>query len=297
MSGYGEITIWHGFHQFLGYLSDRMPCVQIITNGTFDSAIAEILLQKANVSPNLTIDGHTLEMNQLRVYNNAKLHDRILTNLQLLVKGGKRVEINCVLHAHNAPHLRSFCDFLAVHYEGRVMLFPYPARSFALAPGVGAHVASHLTFLADVLPSIADEFGAILPPKTYMNDLGEFLAHGRRQTPCYVHWTNLGSGSRNERLFCANYGEDLSYGPMDAMLTDPGGLIAQKEQEHFMAGLVGPRCADCFNHYHVIGPYLQGRITIDDLQRIPSLGFPGVREILVERKDAFTALQGEITPH
>jgi hypothetical protein len=294
-SGYGEITIWHGFREFLAFLSERMPSVQIITNGTFDSVVAEALLSNANVSPNLTIDGHTLVMNQLRVYDSTKLHDRILDNLRILVQGGRRVEINCVLHEHNAANLRAFCQYLAEHYDGRVMLFPYPARSFALAPGVGSHGARHIAFLADELPLIAEDFQSILPPRPYIDELQAFLIHGRRQTPCYVHWTNLGSGSRNERLYCANYGEDLSYGPMEIMLADSDGRIAQKELEHFSVGAVGPRCNDCFNHYHIIGHFLNGGITLDEVQCVPSLGLPGVRDILIEIKAVFTTLRGQMT--
>lgn len=290
MSGYGEITMWSGFSAFLPYLAERMPCVQVISNGTFNSATADLLLTIPNASPNLTIDGHTLQMNYLRVYDAAKLHDRILSNLRILVEGGRRVEINCVLHDHNSAHIRLFCNYLAERYDGRVMLFPYPARSFALAPGVGTHVARNLAFLADQLQAIADDFQGILPPRIYMEELRDFLIRGRRHEPCYVHWTNLGSGSRNERLYCANYGEDLSYGPMDIMLADPEGTVAQKEKEHFIAGFVGLNCTECFNHYHIIGPYLDGRITIDDIQRLPSLASPAVRDILIETRTAYTAL-------
>lgn len=292
MSGYGEITIWRGFREFLAYVSERMPSVQIITNGTFDSRVADTLLRTSNVSPNLTIDGHTMEMNHLRVYDHSRSHERILENLRVLVQGGKRVEVNCVLHLHNAGNLRAFCDYLAERYDGRVMLFPYPARSFALAPGVGSQVASNIVFLADELESLAEDFKAIMPPRAYIDELREFLIRGHRVNPCYVHWTNLGSGSKNERLHCANYGEELSYGPMDMMLSDPTGDIAQKEVEHFSAGVVGPRCNDCFNHYHVLGAYLDGRITLDELQHLPSLEFPGVREILIEIKAAFGELRG-----
>src|SRR5262249_45054488 len=101
-SGYGEVTMWQGFPEAMDLLASKFPTVQIISNGTFNRRTADLLLSYENVSPNLTIDGHTMASNQLRVQGNTRFHETMLSNLRYLVEAGRRVEVNCVLHGFNA---------------------------------------------------------------------------------------------------------------------------------------------------------------------------------------------------
>lgn len=296
MSGYGEITIWPHFSAALDLMVDRFPAVQVITNGAFGRHALDAILDRPTVSPNLTIDGHTMAMNRLRVEGQESVHTRILDNLKRLSDGGKRVEINCVLHEQNIRALPSFCEYLADQYAGRVMLFPFPARSFSLAPGIGRDVAAHLADSLDVLEALGTTHGAVLPPAPYMDELCAFIRQGARRTPCYVHWLNAGCGPRMERLFCANYGEDLAYGPMDSLAPAHEDTIAAHESAHFAAGRVGPRCDDCFNHFHILGMFLDGRITLEDLTQVPSLSFDGVKDILLEVRQLFEAVALAVSP-
>lgn len=286
-SGYGEITIWKQFEELLELLAARFPVVQIITNGTFGHRVAELMLSTSSVSPNFTLDGHTLELNGLRVEGRKTVHQRILENLRLLTENGKRVEVNCVLHERNASGLTQFCDYLAERFAGRVMLFPFPARSFSLAPGIGTQVAATLARYADDIERLGETHAAVLPPAPYIGELARFVRGGVRDSPCYVHWLNAGCGPRQERLHCANYGEDLAYGPMDSASPELHEMIAVHEAAHFAAGRVGPRCDDCFNHFHILGMYLAGRLPLEELLTVPSLSFEGVGEILLEVKALF----------
>jgi len=286
-SGYGEITIWPHFAAALDLMAARCPVVQVITNGTFGRPVLEAILDRPTVTPNLTIDGHTIAMNRLRVGEQSSLQTRMLDNLRQLVEVGRRVEINCVLHEHNVRALPTFCEYLADRYAGRVMLFPFPARSFSLAPGVGREVAAHLHSSVDVLAELNAAYGPILPPPPYMDALCDFIRQRARRTPCYVHWLNAGCGSRRQRLFCANYGEELAYGPMDSLTPAVAAAIAARELTHVAAGRVGPGCDDCFNHFHILGMYLDGRMTLEQLTQVPSLSFDGVAPVLVEVKQLF----------
>src|SRR5215213_11015212 len=89
LSGYGEVTMWADFPGALEYLSPKFPQVQVITNGTFDQRVADEILKYPNVSPNLTIDGHTMELNAIRVQGNKHWHERMLRNLKYFVSSGR----------------------------------------------------------------------------------------------------------------------------------------------------------------------------------------------------------------
>lgn len=287
LSGYGEITMWKDFAASLAYLAPRFPQVQVITNGTFERKTADLILRYPNVSPNITIDGQTMEANSIRLQGNRQWHERILRNIRYFTEEGRSIELNCVLHERNVKHLKEFCEYLMGVSEERIMLFPFPVKSFDRAREASEGMKNGFEALAAELETIYDEYGRILPPKAYLCDLKRFLERGFRSNPCHIHWANLGSGSRNERLHCANYGEDLSYGPMDTALSVDIDRIGHLANENLQVGQVGPRCKKCFNHYHVINLFLEDRISLSELQTLPSLQAPGIVPIALAMKDEF----------
>lgn len=289
LSGYGEVTMWRDFPLALDYLTERFPQVQVITNGTFEGRTTDLILGYPNVSPNITIDGHTMEMNVLRVQGNREWHERMLTNLRRFVEAGRPVEVNCVLHQYNVAGLASFCQYLSEVGAGQVMLFPFPVKSFDRARDASERIKGGFERLAVELDAIWERYSSLLPPKPYVDDLKKFLALGERTEHCHIHWANLGSGSRNERLHCANYGEDLSYGPMLDALTTQADSIYEQELEHLQLGHVGPQCSKCFNHYHVINLFLDGSISLAELQSLPSLRAPGIIPIAEAMRAEFQA--------
>jgi MoaA/NifB/PqqE/SkfB family radical SAM enzyme len=289
MSGYGEVTMWRDFQPALDYLSPLFPSVQVITNGTFSDRSLQALLAHGNISPNITLDGHLLAMNRLRVGDSERQHARILDNVAALLDGGRAVELNCVLHEHNADGFPAFCDHLHRLDGGRqlLMLFPFPVKSFDRARSAALPLRAGLRRLAERIPELWAEHEEILPAPSYGAELRSVLERGRRFGSCHVHWANLGSGSRNERLHCPNYGEDLSYGPMLESLGARADAIALEEADHLRAGHVGPDCAGCYNHFHIINHYLEGAMSLAELCRAPSLRPPGVAEIAAAVKDTF----------
>lgn len=291
LSGYGEITLWRGFHTALPILARRFPSVQVISNGTFGDPVRRALLAHENVFPNLTIDGHTIEMNRLRVGGDRRRHDQILANLEAIVGEGRPIEVNCVLHEHNAADLSAFCAYLEKLDAGRrlIVLFPFPVKPFDRAPERAAALRAGLSALGEMVPAIWERYGAILPPQVYGDQLREVLLRGQRTGLCHVHWANLGSGSRNERLHCANYGEALSFGPMAEALRDRTNTIAAVEEKNLARGAVGPNCTGCFNHFHILNHFLEGRLSLSELLRIPSLRPAGVRPIALAVQRLFVA--------
>jgi pyruvate-formate lyase-activating enzyme len=287
ISGYGEVTMWRDFERSLDYLSRRFPRTQVISNGTFPRSVAEMIVRRSDVSPNITLDGHTLELNATRVGPSKRLHDRILANIDFLVEHGCRIEINCVLHERNMDGLLSFAEYLMRYPERSVVLLPFPAKSFERAPGVGSDIRGRMDSLGARLHGAWDSLRTVLPPKPYWDALADFLLHGSRVKPCHVHWVNLGTGAKNERLHCPNYGEELSYGPIVETLTTRADEVDASVAGRVTRGHVGPRCAECFNHFDVLNLYLEGKMSLDDLRTLPSLDHREAAEIAVKVRREF----------
>ncbi len=298
LSGYGEITMWKDLEPALTYLAELFPSVQIISNGTFSPKISNLLLKYSNVFPNITIDGHKMEMNTLRVQGNNKWHERMLENLNVFIKAERPTEINCVLHEYNADQFELYCDYIEKLDDGRglIMLFPFPVKSFDRARDIAKSLrGTSFRRLAARIPTIWERFANILPARSYGQELQYVLHEGVRSKSCHVHWANLGSGSKNERLHCANYGEELSYGPMLESLTKRHKEISHDEKTHLQLGYVGSNCKSCYNHFHIINHYLDGNISLEELCRVPSLRPPLVANIAKNMKAQFIQSHYDLT--
>jgi len=287
VSGYGEITLWSEFSKVLDYLHELFPKIQIISNGVFNNKVLESILRYNNVSPNLTIDGHTLEMNFYRNGGNKNIHELILYNLKKIIKARRRVEINCVLHDKNIKNFESFCRYLNGFANGYIMLFPYPVKIFAKA-GINAQkIKGDLKIFAENIDYLWDKYSGLLPPIDYGQSLKKFISDGYRKAKCYVNWVNIGSGGENTRLFCPNYGETLNYGAMTMNLQDLSTLTIKQESVNLHQGFVGPDCKNCFNHFDVINSFMENRISIDELAKLPSLENDKIKNILTKIKEEF----------
>lgn len=292
-SGYGEITIWKDFEKSLGFLTKKFPVVQVISNGTFGINTAKLLLKYKNVSPNLTIDGHTLAMNRHRVHGIKSLHETMLRNLKFFIDNDRDVEVNCVLHKHNIENFTKYCEYLSKLGKGRLVLFPYPVKSFDRNPQGGKNLSGNLEKFESQIDDIWKNFSQILPPKAYAQHLKAFIRDKGRHSPCYIHWANLGSGAKDERLYCPNYGETLSYGLMKEKMTSGLNRIHRQELKNLKKGKIGSGCDSCFNHFDILNSFLKGDITSLELKSTPSLNNNQVIEIAEKMKEEFKLVMAE----
>ena len=288
MSGYGEITLWPHFEEALDFLVGEFPSIQIITNGTFPKNIANILCRYNNVNINFTIDGNKPYMNSYRTGGNIQTHNLILNNLDFIASKGCSVEVNSVMHKRNANTYETFLDYL-MQYKGnkKFMVFPFPVKVFERPTRTNEENMGNIISFAERIDNIWKEFYQILPSIEYGKDMKDHLYFGRT-SQCYVSWLNLGSGGRDERLICPNYGESLSYG--DFIESFKSKEKCEKIGNSFLSKTVGPECRGCFNHYHILNLYIVGRIDLQELQRVPSLSNPETLKIVQNVKKEFDYL-------
>jgi hypothetical protein len=66
---------------------------------------------------------------------------------------------------------------------------------------------------------------------------------------------------------------------MTSTLRGPRADTEAVESRNLGRGGVGPDCVQCFNHFHVVNLWLEGRIDTDEMLCLPSLDGEGVRPI------------------
>lgn len=288
LSGYGEITLWPYLEEALEFLTSQFPMVQIITNGTFSLKTADMLCKYNNININFTIDGNQPFMNSYRTNGNLLIHNKILSNLDYIIKNGKSVEVNSVLHNRNLTDYEVFLDYLMKYSnEGKFMLFPFPVKVFErLSQGDNVSSGDRFSF-SQKIEYFWERYKEILPPTSYGTDLKDYMS-GEEKKKCFVHWANLGSGGKDERLICPNYGESLTYGDFLKSFKDI--KYIEKKENQYLYYDVGPDCSKCFNHFHIINLFLTNRISLKDMAGIPSLSHPETIKILNAVKNEFDNL-------
>lgn len=288
LSGYGEITLWNSFDQIINFLSKEFPSIQVITNGTFSQEVANVLCEYDNLNVNFTIDGHLENMNSYRTNGNELIHKKIINNFEKIINTGKNVEINSVLHNRNLENYELFLEYLMQFSDcEHFMVFPFPVKSFERPHINRKEYRENLVNFAEKTENLWEKYHQILPSIEYGKDLKDFIYNGRKNL-CYVNWTNFGSGAKDERLICPNYGESLSYGDFINSFDNLDSCM-KKETKYFYIQ-VGKDCKNCFNHYHIINLYLTNRISIDEVQRVPSLHYSNTIEIIKKVKNEFDDL-------
>ncbi len=292
----GELFLLANAADLVAELSARYAHVQVLTNGTeLTPAIVARLSGLGNVGFNLSLDGHTPEMNAMR-WRSPRLGERVMAALEAIAAAGRPLEITMVVSDTNAAHLLDFLAFLAT-LPCRVVLIPIPVRGVHADRLFGK--AARRAF-ADLLRTLPGNFAAVLGPAAYYRRLADFLdgENGVRRhrchltaaatqlfdtgaiTPCPVGWTAEIANVRRDGIDAASavIGEHKLY---DLMQRDPPRV---------------PVCRTCFSQADVLNLYLDGAIELEELAVMPLFAAPAARQRLIElkatRTQAFQAPAG-----
>jgi molybdenum cofactor biosynthesis enzyme MoaA len=179
----GEFFWLRASTEFIEECSRRYETVQIITNGVFlNPDRVDRLAALGNCLLNISLDGHTMEMNRHRFpERQGRLLDLILGNLDNVARSGIRTDVQMVLTDANAGLVTSFCEYLVSRYDQQVRLFFFPVR--------GSQQDSFVPPPADYLAEVVeryDEFAGILPPRAYVEHIATQIRTGRRTLQCFI---------------------------------------------------------------------------------------------------------------
>lgn len=278
----GEILLVKGIMDYIRKQAPKYKKIQVLTNGVLLTPdLLSQMKEIKNICIQISIDHHTVEGNEYRTPSLNKLQ-RILDNLDHAVQSGIPVEINCVLHDKNTHLLIGFADYL-MKYKGHFTLFPFPVR------GKNKHdfypSASQLSGIEELINRYA-EYQEILPPKAYLKYLLRFLQNGEREIPCIFPKVAIGSFDDGNITPCANYwfsslGNVLSEEPQTVF----NNMNIDRIYDILTHDRLRPiECSQCFTPWEVLNLYAIGKITVDDLKKLPLYNFNELADTLWEIK-------------
>ena len=254
----GEITIYNKLVDFVRKIHNSYSVVQILTNGLNISEKDIIEYKKmGNICFQISIDGATHESNYSKSHSEA-VTNRVLKNIDCLVKQQIGVEINCVLTKYNTDKL---IDFYERYKDAKnFVIIPRPVRG---EPKQLLNFSDKqiLSFEKDI-NELFEKYSKILPPKKYFERLIEIMKKDYRTTECYIpFFVQSIDGYGNL--------EDCPIGLIDDV-TDNIFNMEENIIQHKCFNDIN-LCKNCTNQYEMFNLYIEGSISQDDLRKLPSL--------------------------
>ena len=260
----GEITTNKKLVDFVSSIHDKYLSVQILTNGlNLCSEDIKEYKKMGNVSFQVSLDGVTYESNYSKSHS-AIIIEKVLQNVDTMIKEGVGVEINCVLTQYNTS---KFLEFLERFKEAdNFMIVPRPVRG---APRENIDFsAKQVVLFEKIINENFEKYKKILAPKKYFDRLIEIMKTGKRPYNCYIPFFVLSIDG---------------YGNFEKC---PIGLLPKKNQ-NILAGTINLNeiltnsdyqiindyqlCNYCIVQYEMLNLYVEGEISKKELQKMPSL--------------------------
>ncbi|MFD4575220.1 radical SAM protein [Streptomyces sp. NPDC058417] len=288
----GEFFWLKGSTEFVEEASRRYETVQVITNGVFltERRIAA-LAALGNVQLNISLDGHTLELNRHRLPpKQAKLHDVIMRALSAAAEAGLRVDIQSVLTDANYAGQLEFAEYLRDQVAGSTTLYFFPVRG-ETAERMGPPPGDHLVPLVERY----DEFAEVLPPRAYVEHMADQLRTNVRTLGCFVTATMAQLFGQGDVSACPH----AWVKPMGNLAENRTLLLDQyaSHQHYDLFMHDRPRfsfCKTCATPSDVINLYFLDRITEEEIGATHLYSGERSRARLRELKAAFRpALSGD----
>jgi len=233
----GEIFMIDGILDFIKEQSKYFPLLQILTNATMlNENYLDQLQEMGNIIFQVSLDGHTFDMNKTRFRTEAQFN-RVTKTINSIIDRGFFIEINTVINPSNIKNMKNFMDHL-VSLDGNIRVFPYPVRwveNFEIDK-------KDLEILEAI--STDKKYGKIMPLNIYMNKMIELL-RSKRTFPCFVPKVILGVSESGpiRKCACGISGTNMIYDGIDFdKMIEP--MIVGEEN-----ALISNLCDTCFTNY------------------------------------------------
>jgi MoaA/NifB/PqqE/SkfB family radical SAM enzyme len=276
----GELFLFKNMDELLEELAKVYDHIQVLTNGILLTADTIDKLSKyKNISFNLSMDGHTLEMNYCR-FKSQKMNDKLLEVLDIILQKTGNVEITSVITDSNAGNYEAFLEYLE-GLQGKITAFPIPAR------GVGVQKLFSIEnrrLFALKLVDMVKRHNSVTGPVVYYERLANFLHNEKicRKDQCFIPKLAI-------QLFDTGI-----ISPCPLGWTDSLGNIYDPDKEKLMANINNNRiynllthkkhkleiCKDCFAQTDLINLYLNDQLPLDELVKVHLFSFTKTIETL-----------------
>ena len=260
----GEILLIKNILDFIESIAKDYSRIQILTNGfVLDSKIVDRLSRIENLSLQISMDGHNLDLNRYRVKNQI-----VQTNLNNIIKEcciyKIPVEINCVLTDSNIYRICEFVDFLNDY--NNVLFLPYPVRGQSRE--IFFPQKEQLVGLEKLMENY-EKYNKILPPKAYLNAMNSFIKENKKHDSCFLPRVIYQSFDDGTISPCSN----IWFKTLGNILEDPEKVYKKLKNDMFYEVIKKyikkiEHCRNCFTPWEMVNLYLCNEIEEAEMRKI-----------------------------
>jgi len=274
----GEVTRLPGWVDLVELASSLFETVILLTNasGIKREAIAR-LVELGNVSLQVSLDGTRYWPNSYRV-SNEKAHQSLMKRIWSALESDLTVEVYLVLNDRSIDFVaQTLLDIRLRAKECTVM--PFPLRG----PDVDRFRPSEQQVNA-LEKVFADQEPGLLPPGPYLDSLLEVM-RGKRTRSCHLPRVAITTFDDRQVTSCPNIWFDKQ-----GNLDQPD-VLKRLDESRFRRLLLAKRprvsaCWSCFTPWDPLSLFLNGQISMKDLECIPVFRGPEARRRLSRLSDA-----------
>lgn len=263
----GEITIIPEILEWINQIKDKYEIIQILTNNYLTPEnLYEKIIRMGNIHLQISLDGHTYEMNRYR-FANKKQFEKVIENFKtLMAYPNIPVEINCVLSDINYLTLLNYLEWIMNFDRDNLIVNIFPVRG---VKGVKVPMEA-VNSLKNILINYR-YYSKILPPYPYIQSLYNFIKY-QEKISCLIPYAVIGTYDTGNINLCTcsptlpNLGNVLKNKLMeitDKIYNPAFYKPLQTNPPKYKA------CKECFIHYDIINLYFKNRITENDLKHMP----------------------------
>jgi MoaA/NifB/PqqE/SkfB family radical SAM enzyme len=277
----GEIFLVKNIIEYIKKVSPKYKRVQVLTNGTLlsESIISELSAIK-NLCLQISMDGHTLQMNKYRV-KNERMQQKLCNVLDLCSSYNIPVEINCVITNANLDRLYEFAGYLLKYTN--VLLLPYVVRGKYRNKFIPEK--RQICGLETLLDSY-EEYKSVLPPEQYLLRLKEFLITGANNNTCYIPDMIFQTFDDGVITPCPN----IWFKSLGNIIAEPDNIVNKMSSDPFYKVIdshkrILDNCTSCFTPWEILNLFIENKVSLNELRNIYLFNDADIIEYFKELKN------------
>ncbi len=260
----GELTIYSKLSEFVSLIHNKYLSIQILSNG-YNISQEEIIKYRdmRNVNFQISLDGVSPEANYSKTHSKF-ITNKVLENINFMLKNNIGVEINCVLTKYNTD---KFFEFLGYFKNAKnFMIVPRPVRGGSRKL-IDFSKEQVLIFEKDVMNNY-EKYQNILPPKKYFERLIKIMKNGKRIYSCYIpYFIQSIDGYGNFEMCPLGLPFDTEKNILDDSINNTDILLNSSYSINNNYKL----CNYCIVQFEMLNLYVEDEISEKELMRMPSL--------------------------
>ena len=287
----GEIFLMDNLHEYTKKLLKEYAYVLIQTNARLiQDEDLEWIIKERRVLLQISIDGHTLEMNKYR-FKDKELMKRVLHILAVLKANDVYTEVTSVIHKFNIEHYEEFLQYLDSLPAGKIKNAMKATPLLLIdQSGIYRHSEDKIMYIQKLVDHY-QKYAHILPPYAYMKNYLALLRGEHLEYTCYNPIVSLTVTDEGKIKGCTNVLSIDEFNVGNLFENSWEEIKERFGQTKFQRLLLEtkqrvPVCRKCFNFCSIYNLYFNGTISLEELcENNPMFNLPEVRETLSDIKN------------